>query len=181
MSEASPRFFSTEFKLRLLMQLETGESASALARENQIAPQLTLGARASSSARPTSSESASRKSAQATLRAVRRRSPPHWPPSPTPFIRLRRFAFCDEAAHARRQTARFFHRAPSLADSERPSPTTITSPAAEFPSRTSPRAPSLGPSLKTVACGAPSRCIHRRTQPSGAASGPASQPELAAA
>jgi transposase len=40
MPEASPRIFSTEFKLRLLLRLEAGESAAALARENRIAPQL---------------------------------------------------------------------------------------------------------------------------------------------
>jgi transposase len=40
MSEASPRFFSTEFKIRLLLRLQAGESVTALARENRIAPQL---------------------------------------------------------------------------------------------------------------------------------------------
>ena len=40
MSEASPRFFSTEFKVRLLLRLQAGESVAALARENRIAPQL---------------------------------------------------------------------------------------------------------------------------------------------
>jgi len=40
MSEASPRFFCTEFKVRLLLRLQAGESVAALARENRIAPQL---------------------------------------------------------------------------------------------------------------------------------------------
>lgn len=40
MPEASPRFFSTEFKLRLLLRLQAGETVAALARENRIAPQL---------------------------------------------------------------------------------------------------------------------------------------------
>ena len=40
MSEASPRFFSAEFKVRLLLRLQAGESVAALARENRIAPQL---------------------------------------------------------------------------------------------------------------------------------------------
>jgi transposase len=40
MSEASPRSFSTEFKLRLLLRLQAGESVAALCRENRIAPQL---------------------------------------------------------------------------------------------------------------------------------------------
>jgi transposase len=40
MPEASPRIFSTEFKLRLLLRLQAGEPVAALARENGIAPQL---------------------------------------------------------------------------------------------------------------------------------------------
>ena len=41
MSEASsPRFFSTEFKIRLLLRLQAGESVATLARENRVAPQL---------------------------------------------------------------------------------------------------------------------------------------------
>ncbi|HZZ23167.1 MAG TPA: helix-turn-helix domain-containing protein [Roseiarcus sp.] len=81
MSEASLRFFSTEFKVRLLLRLQAGESVAALARENGIAPQLIydwrksylasgaaglnrkrgrrVGWRAPPSARPASSESAS--------------------------------------------------------------------------------------------------------------------------
>ena len=41
MSEASsPRFFSAEFKIRLLLRLQAGESVATLARENRVAPQL---------------------------------------------------------------------------------------------------------------------------------------------
>ena len=40
MPEASPRVFSTEFKLRLLLRLQAGELVAALSRENRIAPQL---------------------------------------------------------------------------------------------------------------------------------------------
>ena len=41
MSEASsPRFFSTEFKVRLLLRLQAGESVAGLSREAGVAPQL---------------------------------------------------------------------------------------------------------------------------------------------
>ena len=41
MSEASsPRFFSTEFKIRLLLRLQAGESVAGLSREAGVAPQL---------------------------------------------------------------------------------------------------------------------------------------------
>ena len=41
MSEASsPRFFSTEFKIRLLLRLQAGESVVGLSREAGVAPQL---------------------------------------------------------------------------------------------------------------------------------------------
>ena len=40
MSEATPRFFSTEFKIRLLLRLQAGESVATLAGENRLAPQL---------------------------------------------------------------------------------------------------------------------------------------------
>ncbi len=40
MSEASPRLFSTDFKVRLLSRLEGGEGVAALARESGVAPQL---------------------------------------------------------------------------------------------------------------------------------------------
>ena len=44
MSEASsPRFFSTELKVRLLLRLQAGETVAGLAREAGVAPQLIYG------------------------------------------------------------------------------------------------------------------------------------------
>jgi transposase len=40
MSEASPRSFLRDFKIRLLLRLQAGESVGALAREFDVAPQL---------------------------------------------------------------------------------------------------------------------------------------------